>query len=139
MHPYFAETSYIRSLLKKIADAGLSVPDGFTDSSIEMLRGCYNGVGPAQWSHRFRKIVTWLLDWFEPEALIHDWEFTYAAKNYMAFTKANLRLLFNGVKYALFTYRYISISGVIKQSCKAALLAILCQLFGWQGYKKENI
>ena len=134
---YFAAIDKIAALLLKIRAAELSTPPGFFESNVETLRKCYNGVGPDAWSRRFRKFVTWLLEAFEPDALIHDWEFTFSPRTYSAFTAANWRFLCNGVRFAIFTYRW-NLRGVIVQSIKAIVLALLCQIFGWRGYKNRE-
>ena len=131
---YFASMERIEGLRKQICAAGLNAPETFFMASHDDLRACYNGVGPDRWSSRFRGFVTKLLDWFEPEALIHDWEYTYQPKTYWSFTIANLRLLYNGLKYALFTQGWTKVA--FQQAKRAALLALLCQIFGWDGYKQ---
>ena len=72
-----------------------SAPAGFFMSSDLQLQACYNGIGPDRWSSRFRKLTTNLLRFFESDALIHDWEYTYQPKTYMHFTLANLRFSAN--------------------------------------------
>ena len=133
---YFASPERIEELKKQVCSAGLDAPDAFFMASREELRACYNGVGPDRWSSRFRAFVTKLLQWFEPEAMIHDWEYTYQPKTYFAFTIANLRLLYNGVKFALFTQGWTKMA--LQQAKRAAVLALLCQLFGWGGYKQAT-
>ena len=133
---YFATIEKITVLLQQISTARLSVPQGFSASSTETLRECYNGVGPDAWSSRFRKFVTWLLEPFEPDALIHDWEFTFAPRTYKAFTAANWRFLCNGIRFAVYTHKF-KLRAVIVQSIKAVLLALICQLFGWSGFNKK--
>jgi len=131
---YFASLEHVEELKKQVCSAGLSAPEAFFTTAIEELRSCYNGVGPDRWSSRFRGFVTKTLNWFEPEALIHDWEYTYQPKTYLAFTIANLRLLYNGVKFALRTQGWAKVA--FQQAKRAAVLALLCQLFGWGGYKQ---
>ena len=135
---YFASIEKIAALLLQIRAAKLSTPQGFSDSSAETLRKCYNGVGPDAWSSRFREFVTWLLEPFEPDALIHDWEFTFAPRTYKAFTAANWRFLCNGVRFAIYKHRF-KLRAVIVQSIKAVALALLCQIFGWRGYRNKEI
>ena len=60
----------------------LSMPAGFSTCPLATLRAVYNGIGPDRWSARLRRVVTELLEWFAPEALIHDWEYTFQPKTY---------------------------------------------------------
>ena len=131
---YFASPEHIEELKKQVCSAGLDAPDAFFMASCEELRAVYNGIGPDRWSSRFRGFVTRLLRWFEPEALIHDWEYTFQPKTYRAFTVANVRLLYNGVRFAVMTHGWTK--AAFQQAKRAAILALLCQLFGWGGYKQ---
>ena len=103
-------------------------------SSDLQLQSCYNGIGPERWSSRFRKLTTDLLRFFESDALIHDWEYTYQPKTYIHFTLANLRFSANA-----FINAYDAGDGkwstIWQQTYKGLLLAALCQAFGWSGYK----
>jgi len=132
MQSYFATEAHIRQLMWAVVEAKLSAPEDFDRTAPETLRVIYNGIGPDCWSDRFRRLTTRLLAMFEPEALIHDWEYTFQPKTYQAFTAANARFAINAVRYAL---RY-------KRSAKymlcGALLALLCQLFGWRGFKSAS-
>lgn len=138
MGEFFASAAEIQVLRGLISAAKLSVPEGFKTADTPTLRECYNGVGPEAWSSVFRKFVTWLLDAFEPDALVHDWEFTFAPRTYRAFTAANWRFLRNGIRFAVYTHKF-NIRAVTAQSIKAILLALLCQIFGWRGYKYKEI
>ncbi|MBO7329255.1 MAG: hypothetical protein J6W00_10855 [Lentisphaeria bacterium] len=133
---YFSSEGHIEYLLRQIKASRLSVPAGFFNTDKKDLQECYNGIGPDRWSCCFRKLTTEILACFEAEALIHDWEYTYAPKTWMCFLKANLRFLFNGIKYAVFCYGF---SKKTVNQCKLSIiLAFLCQLFGWGGYKKTK-
>ena len=135
---YFATLACISALLQKIYAAKLSAPADFFATDKKILRECYNGIGAEAWSSRFRKFVTWLLEPFEADALIHDWEFSFAPRTYKAFTAANWRFLCNGIRLAVYTHKF-NFRAVISQSIKAVLLAFLCQLFGWRAYKNKEI
>ena len=104
MNFYFATKAHVKKLQQLAANARLVAPDGFYQAPLSSLRACYNGVGPQAWSHFFRQKITALLEFFEPEALIHDYEYTYLPKSYSGFLKANVRFLRNGIKYAFFLY-----------------------------------
>ena len=97
------------------------MPELFRFASAEQLQVCYNGIGPDRWSSRFRRFTTWILTFLEASALIHDWEFTYQPKTYGYFTLANLRLAWNAAKD--------------KHPFSGITAAILCQLFGWKGFR----
>lgn len=136
MQEYFATVEHIQYLVRQIKGAKLSVPQAFWSTSEKDLRKCYNGIGPDRWSNRFRKLTTSLLEQFEPEALIHDWEYTYAPKTMWHFFVANIRFLYNGIKYAMFCF---GASRAALSQCQLTLyLAVLCQLFGWSGYKQTK-
>ena len=122
MYDYSLED--VRDLKMHCHEAALSVPDGFFDSPDEALQACYNGIGPEQWSSRFRRFTTWLLTFLEASALIHDWEFTFQPKTYGAFTVANLRLAYN--------------AAVDGHPFSGFAAGILCQLFGWKAYKEPR-
>lgn len=136
--PYNYRLKHIKELRKHIVKSNQVAPSGFFSASDTELQACYNGIGPDMWSKRFRGLVTELLKYFESDALIHDWEYTYQPKTYVHFTLANLRFAANA-----FINAYDGGEGkwatVWGQSCKGILLAILCQLFGWLGYKMATI
>lgn len=133
---YFTTPQHIEYLLRQIKAARLNVPKGFSSTDRVDLQQCYNGIGPDRWSSRFRKLTTKLLDMFEPEALIHDWEYTYSKKTFWSFTAANIRFLYNGIKYGIFCYGFSKKS--VRQIRLSICLAVLCQLFGWGGFKKTK-
>ena len=123
---------HIRTLCDEIRMCGLSVPAGFDAASEEELAAAYNGIGPDAWCPVFRELTTWLLGFFEAVALIHDFEYSAPNKSYRAFTAANLRFAYNAVRSAV-----LRTPG--RQAAKVAgcglLLALLCQLFGYSGYR----
>lgn len=101
---------------------GYSFPSGFKQKSLPWLRRHYNGIGAEWMPSCVRKIVTKCFSWMEPAAFLHDIEFLSENKSYWNFTKANLRLAYNGFK-----------SGCIFFGISSALL---CQLFGWSAWKE---
>jgi len=103
---------------------GLSLPERFLSAAPETLTECYNGVGPDRWSSRFRRFTTWVLTFLEASALIHDWEYEYQEKTYWAFTVANLRLAYNAARD--------------RHPVAGILGAVLCQCFGWRGFKNAK-
>lgn len=135
--PYDYRLGHIRALRRHIITANLVAPAGFFQATDLELQRCYNGIGPDRWSKRFRKLTTDLLRFFESDALIHDWEYTFQPKSYIHFTVANARFLVNTFVAAYDSNRG-SGSKIIKQTAKGALLALLCQLFGWSGYKSST-
>lgn len=139
---YHYSRRHVNDLLKRVSDYKLSAPPKMFNTPLAKLTKVYNGIGPGAWSSRFRKLVTRLLEWFEPEALIHDWEYEYAKRSYWAFTAANLRFAYNAAKAAWIEARRSVASRRAKRRMRrriraGLLLALLCQLFGWRGFRKK--
>ena len=136
VNKYFTTSQHIEYLLRQIKAAKLLVPEKFKAADPKDLRRCYNGIGPDRWSCRFREKATKDLEWLEPDALVHDWEYTYLPKTFWHFTVANVRFLYNGIKYAIFC------SGFKRRAFRRIRLVfvftMLCQFFGWNGFKKAK-
>ena len=136
LQPYAYPLDHVREL-RDVALSRLSAPDSFRSEHLEILHGCYNGIGPDRWSTRFRAFVTWVLGFFEADALVHDYEYSLPQKSYWLFTVANLRFALNSVILAAVRF------GVARKTAKVAalglLLALLCQLFGYSGYKTASL
>lgn len=146
---YDYSLSHVREVAGRVLDGNLSAPARFFSTPGRILMEIYNGIGPDCWNPRFREKVTELLKWFEPEALVHDWEYTFQPKTYAHFTIANLRFAVNAFiaayeqAAAAITTRRARWRYIMKQTGRGLLLALLCQLGGWHGYKnttppKEN-
>lgn len=129
------QIEYLRNLA---AARNLSAPAQFWETPPEVLREVYNGIGPERWSSRFRAAVTALLERYEEEALIHDWEYTFQPKTRLHFLLANLRFAVNTIIAAYARYGAFSKDFWIDGGLGIAL-AGLCQLFGWSGYHQTNI
>ena len=125
--------SHIRDLRYTAVIYGLSAPEGFWCEPEDGLARLYNGIGPEAWSARFRRLTTWLLSFFEADALIHDFEYCLPEKSYLKFTLANVRFAWNACKLAFGKNRF-------REACRVSLLgvflALLCQCFGYEGYQK---
>lgn len=134
---YHYSPEHIKKLMQEILECDLSAPAGFFRSNINVLLACYNGIGPDRWSPKFRKLITWLLENFEADALIHDWEFAFQPRTYLYFTIANARMAVNAFYYSFKQDK--GIKHIIKQTALGTLLATLCQLFGWRGYRDTDI
>lgn len=134
MYSYSFE--HVQSLKMRCFSARLSMPYFFRFATIDDLRNCYNGIGPEAWAPGLRSIVTALLDRFEPEALIHDWEFTYQPRTYTAFTLANIRFAWNAFMCACSSAD--SRQSLLVQTGAGIALGLLCQIWGWQGYKNTE-
>ena len=119
--PYNFPLSHIKCLRAVINDKKMLVPDGFKKNSSKRLQRLYNGIGVERWSPYFRRFVTWLLDFLEAPALIHDVEFSEKVKTYGKFTAANFRLIVNAWKD--------------KRGLAGTVAGLLCQLFGFFAYK----
>lgn len=137
MSLYLYEISDIQALRAEAMQAGLSIPGSFMDASDELLQRCYNGIGPDRWSSCFRRLTTYLLDFFEADALIHDYEYSLPEKNYWRFTLANIRFIGNAAMLAF--VRYGDSGKAIRITLLGSLLGLLCQLFGYGGYKEGSI
>ena len=134
-YDYTAE--HIETLLDHCREVGILTAPGFWDAPVETLRGYYNGIGPDAWSSRLRRLTTFLLRPFELAALPHDYEYATAPRTYLAFTIANLRFAANAILEAYHRHpeaqRFAAMAGC------GLLLATVCQLFGWQGYKNTKV
>ena len=124
---------HVQALKMQCFSARLSMPESCRFATVEDLRKCYNGIGPEAWAPGLRSIVTVLLERFEPEALIHDWEYMYQPKTYGHFTLANFRFAWNAFMCACGSAD--SRKNLLLQTGAGIVLALLCQLFGWRGYK----
>lgn len=130
---YEYSTDEVKEILKRIKSLNLSAPACFWCCTTEELAACYNGIGPDAWSSRCRKLVTSLLEKFTAPAMVHDWEYTFCPKNYWFFTVANMRFAVNSFIDAFYEKR--GSRYIIKQTLLGIALAMLCQLFGYKGYK----
>ncbi|WP_337748050.1 hypothetical protein [Victivallis vadensis] len=145
-YDYTAE--HIETLLAHCREVGILTAPGFWDTPVETLRGYYNGIGPDAWSSRLRRLTTFLLRPFELAALPHDYEYATAPRTYLAFTIANLRFAANAMLEAYHRHPVrlpLNKTGRRELRRLAAmilfglLLAVLCQCFGWKGFKNTKI
>ena len=130
---YDYSPSEILEIVNRVYDCNLSCPAQFFYTPGWKLRSVYNGIGPDAWSCRFRKFVTNLLEKFNAPAMVHDWEYTFQPKNYWFFTVANMSFAVNSFIDAFYEKRGALYA--IKQTMWGVVLALLCQLFGYKGYK----
>lgn len=134
---YFADDRHIAGLVSEIRGKGLSTPDGMDLTDLPGLVRVYNGIGPDAWAEPLRRISTALLARFEPEALIHDWEYTHQPKTYWAFTWANIRFAWNAFLCAFRTAD--TRKKLLAQTAAGLALATLCQIWGWTGYRTASL
>ncbi|MBS1369745.1 MAG: hypothetical protein HPZ91_07280 [Lentisphaeria bacterium] len=120
--------NYVVRLRRRCREIGCSAAPAFWNERIEVLQACYNGVGPDAWSSKFRAWVTAVLEDFEVSALPHDYEFKHAPRTYLHFTLANARFAINAILEAWHDRKP-------KLVWRGIILASLCQLFGWKGFK----
>ena len=113
---------HIKYLCHYAEENGFSLPPGFKDKSVKFLQKHYNGIGAEWMPRRVRNFSTKLWRHMEPHALLHDIEYLSVNKSFWNFTKANLRLFYNGVRSRHF------FSGLA--------LATVCQFFGWSAWKE---
>jgi len=134
---YYADIEQISRLTREIQQWNLSIPAALNLSDAELLRRVYNGIGPDAWSAILREVCTKMLERFEPEALIHDWEYTFQPKDYLHFTAANMRFVWNAMICAVRSGK--DTRGILMQTGIGCTLALLCQLFGWKEYQTASI
>ena len=109
-----------------------SAPPEFWTVPNEELARAWNGIGPEHWPKWTRKFMSTLLRPFSAAALIHDWEYSRSIKSFGMFTDANMRLVENVAREAVF-------------DCHPALIpwgiiaGILCEFFGWKAYKEGKL
>lgn len=127
---------HVIDLMAMILRRGLSVPEYYRDLTEERIRVIYNGIGPEAWCPALRSLVTWILERYEADALIHDVEYALAPRTYKAFSVANVRFAYNACVNALYD------RGLTRKALAdvalGLLLALLCQIGGWRGYKTTN-
>ena len=128
----------VKEILELIRDEALLTPDGFDREQFEVIMRVYNGIGPEAWPQQYREWVTSILGRYEPEALIHDWEFVFQPKTYFSFTLANLRWACNSIIKAWHTHRRAGKLFWADAGCGVAC-AVCCQLGGWQAYKTGKL
>lgn len=134
MH-YNYSLEHIKLLRNTALDRNLYAPKSFWTATNEQLHNCYNGIGPDAWSPYLRGAVTRCLEVFESDALIHDYEYESAPRTYAAFTLANLRFAWNATVNAFYCANLIT---GFQHVIFGMLLALLCQLFGWRGFKHAD-
>lgn len=122
---------HITELRSLVTRYRLSVPADFHAASDDLLVRCYNGIGPDRWIPILRKLSTWLLSFFEADALVHDYEFCQANKSYWHFTMANTRFCWNALLLAFQAY---PAKTAVKVGLLGVALGVLCQAFGYSGY-----
>mgnify|MGYP000125148407 FL=1 len=142
------DINHVDSLLNHGRDIGIWTSAAFWQASGDTLRRCYNGIGPDAWSSRFRGLVTMLLEPFEIAALPHDFDFGTAARTYFAFTVANIRFAVNAILEAFHRHPLcLPLNKISRQELQrlttmilfGLLLAVLCQCFGWGGFKNTKM
>jgi hypothetical protein len=121
-----------------IREKELLRPSDLDRTSIGTLARVYNGIGPEAWPERYRKWVSLALARYEPEALVHDWEFVFQPKTYFSFTRANLRFALNSIIKAWHSHHVTGKLFWADAGCGVAC-ALLCQMGGWQAFKTGKI
>ena len=133
---YHYSLDHVRALRERARRYRLWMPEGFADAPDELIRRCYNGIGPDRWASCARGLVTWLLGFFEADAMLHDFEYSQPDKSYGHFTLANVRFCVNAVLLALQAH---PLKLAVKVAALGVLLGVLCQVFGYSGYKTGTI
>ncbi len=140
---YSYSEAHVEALVARCREVDAWAPPAFWQASAELRRRCYNGIGPEAWSSRLRELVTRLLEPFEIAALVHDFEFGTAERSYAAFTAANLRFAVNSLLEAFHRHPPVANRAELKRllaMCAGGLLlSVLCQAFGWNGFRGIKI
>ena len=129
---------HLTGLLALIRDRELLRPAAFDQTPPEVLARVYNGIGPERWPQRYRDFVTRVLGRYEPEAMIHDWEYIFQPKTYARFTVANLRFALNSIIVAWHAHHVVAKLFWLDAGCGVAC-AFFCQLGGWQAFKTGKL
>lgn len=132
------DREHVWELLQLIREQDLLRPPSFDRENLETLCLVYNGIGPDAWPKRWRQWVTSVLCRYEAEALIHDWEFVFQPKTYLAFTRSNLRWACNSIIKAWHTHR-LADKLFWADAGGGVICALSCQLGGWQAYKSGKL
>ena len=127
MAEYSYSLEHVEELRRRAVRLGFLLPEGFRNVPLEELAAAYNGIGPDRWSSRFRRFTTWVLKFLEAPALIHDWQYTVGG-SYRDFSLSNWWLVVNTAIEALDLRK----TGLFFAGIAAA---VLCQLFGWRGFR----
>ncbi len=138
MSCYAFSIGHVERVVAKCRRARVSAPESFWRSPPFFLRQCYNGIGPEAWSRFFRDWVTETLEEYEVAAIVHDYEYATGVRRYWAFTIANVRLSYNAWREACWRYPHDARCRR-RMTWIGALLAVVCQLLGWRGYKSTEI
>ena len=125
-----AETLEVR---EKVLELELRLPRGFKRCPINTLAKVYNGLGPDRFPEWLRRVITWLLAIFRPAAMPHDYRYTYGEKSYWAFAVANIQLAIDCMMVAM---DMRSVRRMLLDAALGLFLALLCQMFGYSGYKQ---
>lgn len=128
-------TEHVLELRARCLALELRLPYRFKWCPPRTLARVYNGLGPDKFPAWLRRGLTWLLRRFEAAALPHDYRYTYGPKNYWAFTVANLWLAVDCLVIAMDTP---SVRRMLLDAALGLLMAFICQLGGWRGYKEAQ-
>ena len=104
--------------------------------SVEEIGKIYNGIGPDRFPAIIRKALNKLHPTLLVVALIHDLEY-HEGGTREEFTESNDRFYRNGKTAAFATYSWYDPRRYLVWN-KARQFRNLCQLFGWDGWKKTE-
>lgn len=87
------DLDHIADLIAQVRTYDLERICGFDLATPEQIAGDYNGIGPEWLPKRLRARLTDINGYFEPAALVHDWEYRSSEdRSREAFTACNERL-----------------------------------------------
>ncbi|MDD3155188.1 MAG: hypothetical protein PHS41_10000 [Victivallaceae bacterium] len=125
-----------RRMRTECRELGVIAPPEFWGASDAFLGECYNGIGPEAWPAWARKLATLILNRHELEAYVHDFEYASARRSFWRFTVANARFAINSCIINIHRYGLTRLAWAFAGT--GIVLAVLCQLFGWRGFKETK-
>ena len=113
-------------------------PDSYWDAPEIELAECYNGAGPDWLGETGREVATEILEDFEAEMTIHDWEFKMADGTRSGFNKANNRFwdnMQNRINKEAPIWKLWKLRKRLKMYALARIAYRSCDWFGWSAWK----
>lgn len=105
MTPSKSRIERIIKMLEKLKAARCVIPREMLKVGPDTLAVTYNGIGPEWMPDKLRQKLTKHLPTFEPAAMVHDWQYTYADdRSHDAFLASNALLEENCRRLAAVKY-----------------------------------
>lgn len=126
----------LKELIFKARNLQLEHVEILDKYSITQVESIYNGIGPDRFPAIIRKALNKLHPTLLVVALIHDLEY-HEGGTREQFTESNDRFYRNGKTAAFAAYSWYDPRRYLVWN-KARQFRNLCQLFGWEGWKKTE-